>query len=65
MKFMLIAIMIITAFAIMSDEGRLVLEILISVALSAAFALTLLSRYQNPKTREVEKQREGEQKAED
>jgi len=65
MKFMLITIMIIIAFAIMSDKGRLTLEILTSVALSAALALTLLSRYQSPKTREVEKPQEEKQRADD
>ena len=65
MKFLLVTVMIIIAFAIMSDKGRLMLEVLTSVALSTALALTLMSRYQSPKKRGMEKPQEEKQRADD
>ena len=57
--------MIIIAFAIMSDKGRLMLEVLTSVALSTALALTLMGRYQSPQKRGMEKPQEEKQRADD
>ncbi|HEX29415.1 TPA: hypothetical protein ENG04_04975 [Candidatus Poribacteria bacterium] len=65
MKFLLVTVMIIIAFAIMSDKGRLMLEVLTSVALSTALALTLMGRYQSPQKRGMEKPQEEKQRADD
>jgi hypothetical protein len=46
--------MILIAFAIMSDIGRMTLEILTSVALTIAFVLTLLSKYRKTEGKRFE-----------
>lgn len=54
MTYSLITIMILIAFAIMSDIGRMTLEILTSVALTIAFVLTLLSKYRKTEGKRFE-----------